>query len=302
MRDDQDGRFSPLQAFIDNENEPLLAEKNAPLLLHVKKTALPSAFQPISWHDLTVGKRIGGGGYGEVYEGEWSGITVAIKQLHLTLSTSLASDFEREAKIMAQCQFPHVVRLYGVCLETRHAAIVMEYMSKGSLYQALHDEKEVLPWNPMRWSIAIEVGKGLSYLHGQKIIHRDLKSLNVLLDDQYHAKISDFGLSKVKLESHSINTKTTQGIGSTRWRAPELFSMEDKAPSPNQASDVYSYGMVLWEIASRMLPFQGALDDMMVGLWIMQGKKEKFPQDCPKAYKVLARQCWDIQRNAQALK
>ncbi len=294
-RDDQDGGLSPPQPSINREDAPLLAEKNTLLLLPLKKTTSLSAVQPISWHDLTVGRRIGGGGYGEVYQGEWSGIPVAIKKLHLkTLSTSLSTDFEREANIMAQCQFPYIIRLYGVCLEVGHAAMVMEYMTKGSLYQVLHDEKEALPWNSIRWKIAIDVGKGLSYLHGQKIIHRDLKSLNVLLDDQYHAKISDFGLSKIKLETDSINTKTTQGMGTTRWCAPELFSMKDKAPSPNQATDVYSYGMVLWEIASRMLPFQGALDDMMAGLWIMQGKKEKFPQDCPKAYKILALQCWDI--------
>ncbi len=101
--------------------------------------------------------------------------------------------------------------------------MVMEYLPKGSLYQVLHDSKETLPWNPIRWDIAIDVGKGLSYLHSQNIVHRDLKSLNVLLDDQYRAKITDFGLAKIKLETNSTTTKTKQGMGTTRWRAPELF-------------------------------------------------------------------------------
>ena len=248
--------------------------------------------QQIAWSTVTVGALVGQGGYGDVYQGEWQGVNVAIKQLHLkTLSTSLLTDFEQEAKIMAQCQFPHIVRLYGVCLQEGHTAMVMEYLSKGSLYHVLHDDKETLPWNPIRWSIALDIGKGLMYLHNQKIIHRDLKSLNVLLDSQYQAKISDFGLSKIKLESSSISTKIHKGMGTTRWRAPELFK---RKASPNEASDMYSYGMTLWEIASRQLPFADAQDDVTVMGFIKDGEKEEIPQDCPKEYSDLVQQCWDL--------
>ena len=249
-------------------------------------------FHSIAWDSVIVRNLIGHGSYGDVYQGEWQGVNVAIKQLHLkTLSTSLLTDFGQEAKIMAQCQFPHIVRLYGVCLEEGHTAMVMEYLSKGSLYHVLHDDKETLPWNPIRWSIALDVGKGLMYLHNQKIIHRDLKSLNVLLDPQYQAKISDFGLSKIKLESSSTSTKIHKGMGTTRWRAPELFK---RRASPNEASDMYSYGMILWEIASRQLPFADAQDDVTVMGFIKDGEKEEIPQDCPKEYSDLVQQCWDL--------
>ena len=125
--------------------------------------------QQIAWSTVTVGALVGQGGYGDVYQGEWQGVNVAIKQLHLkTLSTSLLTDFEQEAKIMAQCQFPHIVRLYGVCLQEGHTAMVMEYMTKGSLYQVLHDEKETLPWNPIRWSIAIGYGKRICCIYTAK--------------------------------------------------------------------------------------------------------------------------------------
>ncbi len=118
----------------------------------------------LSWSNLELGQMIGSGGYGDVYRATWQGIEVAVKQLHLkTLLTDLAEDFQREVMVMAQCQFPHVVRLYGVCQEPGHTAMVMEYLPKGSLYQVLHDSKELLSRNPVRWNIAIDVGKGLSY-------------------------------------------------------------------------------------------------------------------------------------------
>ncbi len=139
------------------------------------------------------------------------------------------------------------------------------------------------------------MGKGLSYLHLQKIIHRDLKSLNVLLDNQYHAKITDFGLAKIKLESNSTSTKTKQGMGTTRWRAPELFK---RNVSPNVASDVYSYGMVLWEIASRQLPFSDASDDVTVMGWIKDGEQEKLPTDCPESYGSLVQAVGKLPINA----
>ena len=180
---------------------------------------------------------------------------------------------------MAQCQFPHVVRLYGVCEEPGHVAMVMEYLPKGSFYQVLHDSKETLPMESRSLGDCHRCRKGLSYLHSQNIVHRDLKSLNVLLDNQYHAKITDFGLAKIKLESNSTSTKAKQGMGTTRWRAPELFK---RGANPNPASDVYSYGMVLWEIASRQLPFSDAADDVTVMGWIKDGEQENLPADCPK--------------------
>lgn len=244
----------------------------------------------LAWPSLQLGQLIGNGGYGDVYQATWQGINVAVKQLHLkTLSTELAVDFQREAAIMAQCQFPHIVRLYGVCQEFEHTAMVMEYLPKGSLYQVLHNSEETLPWNPIRWDIAINIGKGLAYLHNQKIVHRDLKSLNVLLDDQYQAKIGDFGLAKIKLETNSTTTKTKSGMGTTRWRAPELFK---RGANPNAASDVYSYGMVLWEIASRQLPFQDAVDDVTAMGWIKDGEQENVPPGCPQSYGEVIKAAW----------
>lgn len=254
-----------------------------------------SALTTIPWSILEVGQLLGSGSYGDVYLAKWNGIEVAVKQLHLkTLAGDLAADFQREAMIMSQCQFSNVVKLHGICQEPGHIAMVMEYLPKGSLYQVLHDSKETLPWEPVRWDIAIRVGEGLSYLHSQNILHRDLKSLNILLDSQYCPKIADFGLAKIKLENNSTTTKAKQGMGTTRWRAPELFK---RGTSPNTASDVYSYGMVLWEIASRQLPFSDAADDATVISWIKDGEQENLPADCPKNYGEWVQDCWKKEAN-----
>ena len=126
--------------------------------------------QKIAWQSLSVGDTLGEGAFGTVYRGNWQSIDVAIKQLHLkTLPEHLVRDFENEAKIMAQCQFPNVVRLYGICVELGHYSMIMEYMHKGSLHHILRHPDEKLPWNPIRWQIAIDIGRGLSFLHSQNV-------------------------------------------------------------------------------------------------------------------------------------
>ena len=169
----------------------------------------------------------------------------------------------------------------------------MEYMPKGSLRAVLEDENEVINWD-RRWAMAIDIGNGLSYLHSDNILHRDLKSLNILLDINYCAKICDFGLAKIKLETSSSSTKSNKASGTTRWMAPELLSMEDDAPSPTKASDIYSYGMVLWEISSREIPYKSAKNETVASMWIMNGKKETVPNDCPKAYGDIVKETWSV--------
>ena len=259
-----------------------------------EKNLLPNltTLTQIPWSDLKVGELLGEGGYGTVHHGQWQDIEVAIKQLHLKkLTGSLLEDFKQEATLMAKCRFPYVTELYGVCTETNHFALVMAYLSKGSLYDVLHDTNETLPWNPIRWEISIEIGKGLAYLHGQQIIHRDVKSLNVLLDGQYHAKMTDFGMAKLKLQSSSISTQSKKGMGTTRWLAPELFK---RGANPNFASDVYGYGMVLWEIASRQLPYQDAQNDTVALSWIKDGEKENIPADCPVEFGQIIQKTWGL--------
>jgi serine/threonine protein kinase len=122
------------------------------------------------------------------------------------------------------------------------------------------------------------------YLHTQNIIHRDLKSLNILVDAQMRAKVSDFGLSKIKLTTAS----TTKGGGGTpHWMAPELFDEE----ANTYASDVYATGIVFWEIAARKLPYEGK-NQMQIGRYVEKGNRETIPGGIPARFASLMQRCW----------
>ena len=221
---------------------------------------------------------------------------MAIKELFLKeLSETLREEFNHEVSMMAQCQHPHIVGLYGICDEVGHKGLVIEYMPGGSLRSVLENKKQDISWET-RWTMAIDIGQGLSYLHDRGIVHRDLKSLNVLLTADLHAKIGDFGLARIKLETSSTSTKT--GKGTVRWRAPESFRRGFKVAD---SMDIYSYGMVLWEIASRELPFADAMDEQTVINWIKDGEQETIPFDCPVGYGAVIRQTWlDAQKRPSA--
>ena len=124
----------------------------------------------------------------------------------------------------------------------------------------------------------------------QNILHRDLKSLNILIGDNYSAKITDFGFAKVKLESSSTMTNNAQG-GTVRWTAPELFLPNASA---NTASDIYSFGLVLWEIASRQVPFSTAPNEGLVMHWKTINVHAIIPDDCPEEYGAIIQKCWKL--------
>jgi len=167
--------------------------------------------------------------------------------------------------------------------------MVMEYMVKGSLYDVLHSEQgKSLGWE-QKYQIGLDVAKGLSYLHGQKILHRDLKSLNVLLDAHYRAKLTDFGLSTVRKESQSVSTKRSDSVGTVPWMAPELFKRGAKY---TEKCDMYSYGMVLWELCTHKVPFSDAEDMNVIPVWVGQGEREEIPQGTPEAIEHVIQMCW----------
>ncbi len=168
----------------------------------------------------------------------------------------------------------------------------MEYMSNGSLYSVLHSNKPLEC--PLRLQIATDAAKGLAFLHHENILHRDIKSLNVLLDERYKAKLTDFGLSKVKAEtkSHTLATKTNSkdSVGTIQWMAPELFRRNAQF---TQKSDIFSLGITFWELASRKIPFSDALDASLIKDWVKDGERETIPQDCPATFGALIQACWE---------
>ena len=190
-----------------------------------------SASSTIPYRELVFKKRIGEGGFGEVWLGEWSGQAVAIKNLKLTATSPQLEELKREARVMKRLRNPTIVSFYGLCLENTKC-IVIEYMEEGSLNSVLNKKRpQDFTWEK-RYVIAKDIVEGLAYLHRQTvpIIHRDLKSHNVLFMDKYRAKLADFGLAYEKIKTETL-TKTPlsnqdgamRGVGTLCWMAPELF-------------------------------------------------------------------------------
>lgn len=245
--------------------------------------------QKIPHKALVKGRKLGEGGFGIVFEGKWKEQDVAIKALKMTmLSPEEKEEFTREARAMARLNHPQIIKLHGICIEPGHYALVIALMPKGDLYNLLRNKQNTLLWNT-RWELAIDIGAGLAYLHQMKILHRDLKSLNILLDHNLKAKITDFGLAKIRLHSQSIYTKNV--AGSIPWMAPELFKRGGKI-KVSEAADIYAYGMVLWEIASRKIPFSDAVNPNVIPTWVMNGERENIPNDCPNSYAKVIQLCW----------
>lgn len=237
--------------------------------------------------DWTQKKLLGRGGCGIVYLAHWHGTKVAVKQLYEELSQMALEEFEKEAKIGAELRFKHVVQLYGITPKAPYY-MVMEYMPKGSLY-------DLLRTGPLVWEnkikLALNISIGLSFLHTKNIIHRDLKSQNILIGKNNEVKLSDFGLSKIKQSTRSASKKgEDRGVGTLHWKAPELFKM---GAQHTPKSDIYSLGMVLWEIASGRLPYEEAKDEVQIISHVCLGQREEIPSQTPSFLKKLITQCWD---------
>ncbi|CAB4287407.1 unnamed protein product [Prunus armeniaca] len=196
---------------------------------------------------------IGEGGYGIVYHGVLEDKTqVAVKNL-LNNRGQAEKEFKVEVEAIGRVRHKNLVRLLGFCAEGAHRMLVYEYVNNGNLEQWLHGD--VGPSSPLTWEIRMNIilgtAKGLTYLHEglePKVIHRDIKSSNILLDKQWNAKVSDFGLAK--LIGSEMSYITTRVMGTFGYVAPEYAS----TGMLNERSDVYSFGILIMEIISGRNP------------------------------------------------
>jgi serine/threonine protein kinase len=231
--------------------------------------------------DPATAEVLGAGGFGIVYKGEYLSVPVAIKVLRgAALTPDVVAAFHEEAALHASLVFPHVAPLLGIVTDRVPNCMVLELMDR-SLHSLVHDKTDAFPWE-QRVRIALETATGLSFLHAKRILHRDLKSLNVLLTEDRKARLTDFGLAKVKL--HSTNTDTTghHPKGTLAFMAPELLKMGGKV---TESSDVYAYGVTLWEMAARRNPYEDAWGHAeLIRAWVIDAQREKNPEDTPPAF------------------
>ncbi|CDQ95037.1 unnamed protein product, partial [Oncorhynchus mykiss] len=193
------------------------------------------------------------------------------------------------AEILSSLSHKNIIQFYGAVLESPNYGIVTEYAGGGSLYEYLSSEQseEMDMEQIMTW--AMEIAKGMHYLHSEapvKVIHRDLKSRNVVLTTDKVLKICDFGASK--FQSHTTHMTV---VGTFPWMAPEVI----QSLPVSETCDTYSYGVVLWEMLTREVPFKG-FEGLQVA-WLVVEKQERLtiPTSCPPSFADLMKKCWQAE-------
>ncbi|XVF48661.1 hypothetical protein PTKIN_Ptkin03bG0207900 [Pterospermum kingtungense] len=242
----------------------------------------------IPWEDLQVGERIGIGSYGEVYRAEWNGTEVAVKKfLDQDFSGAALVQFKCEVEIMLRLRHPNVVLFMGAVTRPPHFSILTEFLPRGSLYKILHrstiqlDEKR-------RLRMAFDVAKGMNYLHTSHptIVHRDLKTPNLLVDKNWVVKVCDFGVSRMKHHTF-LSSKST--AGTPEWMAPEVLRNEPA----NEKCDVYSFGVILWELLTLTVPWKELNPMQVVGAVGFQNRRLDIPEDVDPTIAQIIRDCWE---------
>ncbi|CAK4088212.1 unnamed protein product [Aphanomyces euteiches] len=253
-------------------------------LSHLDMFRIPSA-------ELMLTRPLAEGAYGQVWLGEYNHSAVAIKRLLPNKSNANELfKFMAEIVLLSKMDCPYVVAFYGVAW-TRPTEILMvtEFVEHGDLRHVL--ESTALTWT-LKLQCALHIAEALVYLFCMepRVIHRDLKSRNVLLNDEYHAKVTDFGIAR-----EMDDTTMTSGIGTYRWMAPEVL----QDGHYTQAADIFSFGVILAELETEMLPYSdlrngrgNQLTDTAIMAKVMAGElTPSFSPNCPQWYAALGRQC-----------
>ncbi|XP_056177031.1 probable serine/threonine-protein kinase SIS8 [Syzygium oleosum] len=244
----------------------------------------------IRWEDLQIGERIGIGSYGEVYRAEWNGTEVAVKKfLDQDFSGEALAQFKCEVEIMLRLRHPNVVLFMGAVTRPPHFSILTEFLPRGSLYRLLHRPNPQLD-ERRRMRMALDVAKGMNYLHTSHptIVHRDLKSPNLLVDKNWAVKVCDFGLSRMKHHTF-LSSKST--AGTPEWMAPEVLRNEPA----NEKCDVYSFGVILWELATLSIPWKGLNSMQVVGAVGFQNRRLEIPEELDPTVAQIMQECWQTE-------
>ncbi|KAM1121966.1 hypothetical protein TB2_003462 [Malus domestica] len=233
---------------------------------------------------LKFGNKVASGSCGDLYKGTYCTQEVAIKVLKPEcVNPDMLKDFAQEVYIMRKVRHKNVVQFIGACTKHPSLCIVTEYMPGGSVYDYLHKQKGVFKL-PSLLKVAIDVSKGMTYLHQNNIIHRDLKAANLLMDENEVVKVADFGVARVKSQSGVMTAET----GTYRWMAPEVI---EHKPYDHKA-DIFSFGVVLWELLTGKLPYE-YLTPLQAAVGVSQkGLRPTIPKNAPPKLAELLEKCW----------
>ncbi|KAF2072479.1 hypothetical protein CYY_006211 [Polysphondylium violaceum] len=263
--------------------------------------------------EIKINKEVGRGAFGIVYEAEWNNECIALKKLIPPTGNEIDDqdpdskvedrlrvfrEFRHEVYAMSRFSHPNIMKISGFCIQP--LTMALEYVRFGSLYNLLSNNTVEISWG-LRLQIATEIAKGMQHLHSHNppIIHRDLKSPNILLNAITEgpnpvSTIIDFGTSTALYGGAALIRCVDQPL----WLAPEVLA----CTAYSEPSDVYSFGIILWELYTRAHPF----DEFSFGQWmskledeIIRGLRPTIPPSCPPEYVELIQSCWTHEPNSR---
>ncbi|KAK1258673.1 Serine/threonine-protein kinase CTR1 [Acorus gramineus] len=239
----------------------------------LNKPLLPFQDWNIDFTEITVGTRIGIGFFGEVFRGIWIGTDVAIKIfLEQDMTAENVEDFCNEISILSRLRHPNVILFLGACMKPPHLSMITEYVEMGSLYYLIHmgGQKKKLSWR-RRLKMLCDICRGLMAIHRMKIVHRDLKSANCLVNKHWTVKICDFGLSRIMTD---LPMRDNSSAGTPEWMAPELIRNEPFT----EKCDIFSLGVIMWELCTLNRPWDGIPSVQVIYAVANEGTRLEIPE------------------------
>ncbi|XP_022736848.1 serine/threonine-protein kinase HT1-like [Durio zibethinus] len=238
---------------------------------------------------LFIGNKFASGRHSRIYRGIYKQRDVAIKLISQpeedeNLANYLEKQFISEVALLFHLRHPNIITFVAACKKPPVFCIITEYLAGGSLKKYLHQQEPYsVPLN-LVLKLALDIARGMQYLHSQGILHRDLKSENLLLGEDMCVKVADFGISCLESQCGSAKGFT----GTYRWMAPEMI----KEKHHTKKVDVYSFGIVLWELLTALTPFDNMTPEQAAFAVCQKNARPLLPSSCPLAFSHLVNRCW----------
>ncbi|KAJ6482414.1 kinase-like domain-containing protein [Mycena sanguinolenta] len=230
-----------------------------------------------------LGEQVTGGGFGDIWKGIVGGQTVCVKVMRIFGSSNIEAalkEFGLEATIWRQLSHPNVLPFFGLYYAKNRLCLISPWMEDGHIIDFLRNHE---PTDTERLALILDVALGLQYLHEEKVVHGDLKGLNILVTPSHRACIADFGVSSIadSITVRFTHSTVTARAGTARYQAPELFRVENPVKI-HYGSDVYAFACVCYEILTGEVPFRELQNDMAVMMKVATGYRPPRPTSSPE--------------------